>query len=166
MTFEDIISDEIKGSALMMNWKDLGFNYEGQTQVLIFDCEVEKDRNLFMVEQYAKGRVKQHSVGMRYVKLDLAINSESKFDKEEKAIWDKYYSQIVNKERADEKGYFWAVTEAKVIEGSAVPKGSNFATPTISVGKEPQGIEPLESTQEKALIYGSFAEYLNKSKSN
>ena len=70
---------------------------------------------------------------MRYVKLELAINSESKWDAEEKAVWDKYYPEIVNKEQADERGYFWAVTEAKIVEGSAVVKGSNYATPTISV---------------------------------
>jgi phage anti-repressor protein len=46
---------------------------------------------------------------------------------EEKAIWDKYIDEIVNKEVAEEQSYFWAVSEAKAIEGSAVVKGSNFA---------------------------------------
>jgi hypothetical protein len=35
---------------------------------------------------------------MRYVKLELAVNSDSKYDAEEKAIWDKYIDEIVNKE--------------------------------------------------------------------
>jgi hypothetical protein len=39
-----------------------------------------------MFNQYAKGYVKEHSVGMRYVKLELAVNSDSKYDAEEKAI--------------------------------------------------------------------------------
>ena len=34
---------------------------------------------------------------------------------------------------ADNYGYFWAVTEAKVVEGSAVVKGSNAITPVISI---------------------------------
>ena len=90
---------------------------------------------------------------MRYVKYDLAMNSDNPADKEEKKTWDKYINSVANKETAFEQGYFWAVTEAKVIEGSAVPMGSNFATPTISVGKEPEiestlTIEPLENTQE------------------
>jgi len=77
---------------------------------------------------------------MLYVKLFLCMNSESKWDQEEKANWDKYISHVVNKMEAEERGYFWAVTEAKVIEGSAVPLGSNFATPVIS-------IEPVGATQ-------------------
>ena len=83
---------------------------------------------------------------MRYVKIDLAMNSESPADAKEKAAWDKYINKIVNKEKAIEQGYFWAVTEAKVIEGSAVPLGSNFATPTISVG-EPVKATPIEPEQ-------------------
>lgn len=116
-----------------MDWKKLGFDFDGDTEVLIFDAEIDKERNEFMFNQYQKGYVKEHSVGMRYVKLELAINSESKWDEEEKAVWDKYINEIVNKEVAENQGYFWAVTEAKVVEGSAVVKGSNFATPTISI---------------------------------
>jgi len=86
-----------------------------------------------MFGQYAKGYVKEHSAGLRYIQLELAINSDAEWDKEEKAVWDKYYNDIVNKEDVDEYGYFWAVTEQKIIEGSAVVKGSNFATPTILV---------------------------------
>lgn len=141
LTFSGIISDKVKASAVKMPWSELGFKYPGETEVLLFDSEIEKLRNEYMAEQYAKGRVKNHSVGMRYMKLFLALNSESKFDKEEKAVWDKYIDQIVNKEECLEDGYFWAVTEAKVIEGSAVPLGSNFATPTISV-------EPPTGTQQ------------------
>jgi hypothetical protein len=57
-----------------------------------------------MFNQYAKGYVKEHSVGMRYVK-ELAVNSDSKYDAEEKAIWDKYIDEIVNKV-AEEQSYF------------------------------------------------------------
>src|SRR5690606_2655782 len=84
-----------------------------------------------MFEKYVKGKVKNHSVGMRYVKAFLAIN-EPRY-KEEYEIWEKYYPQIANKSVADERGYFFAVTEAKVVEGSAVLKGSNEYTPTTSI---------------------------------
>jgi hypothetical protein len=105
-----------------------------------------------MLNQYANGWVKNHSVGMRYVKLDLAINSEAEWNKEEKAVWDKYYSLIANKDVADEKGYFWAVTEAKIIEGSAVVMGSNSATPTLNNKQEPSddtldNEPPIDGTQ-------------------
>jgi hypothetical protein len=92
-----------------------------------------------MAEQYRKGFVKNHSVGMRYMKLSLCINDEnsgSEFD-----AWNKYRPEIVNGNLADEKGYFFAVTEAQVIEGSAVPKGSNFVTPTLSVENKNESVE-------------------------
>lgn len=47
--------------------------------------------------------------------------------------WQKYYPEVANKEVADEIGYFWAIKEAKIIEGSAVPRGSNCLTPTLSI---------------------------------
>jgi hypothetical protein len=133
MTFDHIITDKVQASVNEVKWKDLGLNFNGTTEALTFNVEIDKERNPFMFEQYAKGYVNQHSVGMRYVKLELALNSESKYDIDEKAVWDKYYNEIANKEVADEQGYFWAVTEAKIIEGSAVVRGSNYATPTISV---------------------------------
>jgi len=144
MSFRNIISDKVTAKVKQVSWEDLGFDFSGNTQALIFAAEIEKNRNEYMAEQYSKGRVKNHSVGMRYVKIEMAMDSENKYDIEEKAVWDKYINIIANKEEAIAKGYFWAVTEAKIVEGSAVPLGSNFATPTISIGK----IEPLKNTQQ------------------
>ena len=154
MTFDKIITDDVKATVKEMNWGELGYSYKGTTEALTFETNISKARNPFMFEQYAKGYVKEHSVGMRYVKLELAVNSESKWDIEEKEVWDKYYNEIANKEVADERGYFWVVSEAKVVEGSAVVKGSNFATPTISVEAvkdTPTITEPLQDTQNEQL---------------
>jgi len=162
--FDKVITDTAKGSVQSMTWKQLGLPYLGKTEALIFDSSIDKKRNEFMLNQYANGWVKNHSVGMRYVSLQLAVNSSAEWDKEEKAVWDKYYSLIANKELADEKGYFWAVTEAKIIEGSAVVMGSNSATPTLnnkqaeeSPEKEEPIIEITHEIEEKLL-----KELLNK----
>ncbi len=152
MSFKGIISDNVKASARMISWKELGYKYQGETQALIFDATIDKDRNEYMAEQYAKNRVKNHSVGMRYVKLELAINSENKYDKEEKAVWDKYIDQIVNRDEAEENGYFWAVHEAKILEGSAVPIGSNITTPTLSI-EPPSGTQGKHEPPREALDY-------------
>lgn len=151
--FDKVISDNAKGYVESVSWKSLGLPYNGKTEALIFDSVIEKKRNEFMFKQYANGWVKNHSVGMRYVKIDLAINSESEWDKDEKEVWDKYYSIIANKEVADERGYFWVVSEAKVIEGSAVVMGSNSATPTISVeNKEEAVIDTSEIKEEPTQV--------------
>jgi hypothetical protein len=74
------------------------------------------------------------------------MNVSDKRYQEDKANWDKYYPMVANKEKADEEGYFFAVTEAKIIEGSAVLKGSNYVTPTLDI-TIPKEIEPEHSTQ-------------------
>ena len=152
LQFDKIIADgeDLKAYTQELTWKELGYPYEGKTEALIFDSIVRKERNEFMLKQYMKGNVKNHSVGMVYVKLLLAVNDEEYGA--EKEAWDKYYPQIANKERADERGYFWAVKEAKVIEGSAVPIGSNTATPTlITEAAKSTPVEPSKDTQTKQI---------------
>lgn len=146
MQFDKIISDEVKFSVEKMTWRDLGFDYEGETEVLMMESKVHKEDNPYMFERYIKGKVKNHSSGLRYVNIGLAINSEEKWAREEKEIWDKYIDQIVNKDEVEEAGYFWVVFEQKIIENSAVPKGSNPATPTISV----ESAESTSTTDENS----------------
>lgn len=142
MSFKSIIADkeDLDVSIQTYQWKDLGVSGKGETEALVFDSTVKRNRNEYMHKQYSEKNVDNHSVGMIYVKMALAINSEEEEDKEEKATWDKHYDDIVNKEDADKKKYFWAVYEAKAIEGSAVPLGSNTITPTL---------EPKKLTQEE-----------------
>jgi DNA-directed RNA polymerase subunit RPC12/RpoP len=130
--FEMIISSgkDLKAYVKTYTWAELGYPYEGTTEGLTFDSLIRKERNEFMLKQYAYGWVVNHSVGMRYIKMDYAFNDES-YPNEYEA-WKKYYPQIANKEEVDEVGMFCYVLEAKCIEGSAVPMGSNSATPTIS----------------------------------
>lgn len=129
--FDKVISGDAKAYVKTMSWKDLGAPYEGDTQVLLADSLVKKNRNPLMFEQYKNGWVNNHSVGMQYVDFVICINSEEKWATEEKTNWDKYYPLIANKEDVDKYGYFWAILEAKLFEISAVLFGSNFITPTI-----------------------------------
>lgn len=133
MAFNKIIADQddVKVSLKKYNWKELGFNYDGETQALEFKSNVRKSRNEYMYNQYKDGYVNNHSVGMRYGKLDIAIDDEDY--PAHKELFDKYIDKIANKEYVNRKGMFWAIMEADAIEGSAVPKGSNTITPTTSV---------------------------------
>lgn len=147
--FDKVITDTAKGYTQSLSWGKLGYPFEGKTEALIFESVIEKKRNPFMYDQYMNGWVKNHSVGMRYIQMYLCINSEAEWNAEEKENWDKYYPMIANKEMADEKGYFWAVTEAKIIEGSAVVIGSNYVTPTMSMQEvEEPGDDPTPYKQE------------------
>lgn len=151
--FNKIIASDsdLKVYTQQMSWNELGEIYTGTTEALIFESTLkragQKPRNEFMAEQYANGYVKQHSVGMIYVKIYMAINSTDAYYAAEKDTWDKYYSLIVNKEKVDSQGYFWVVTEAKLIEGSAVTLGSNRVTPTLDNNLKTTN-EQIENTAE------------------
>lgn len=154
MKYDKLISDNVSFSVESKTWKELGYNYDGSTDCLVMTSTVEKEDNPYMFDKYLKGKVKNHSAGLRYVDVEFAINSEADWAKEEKAVWDKYYPDIVNKEDVDERGYFLAVKEQKIIENSAVLKGSNPATPTISVelvgDTSTKQIDSAEATQNDA----------------
>ena len=110
-------------------WKDLGINKSGMTEALMMDTEIFKDYNAQIFNAYKANAINQHSVGMQYVKIDLAINDES--SETEYKVWSDNIDSLGNKEKAIEKGYFWLVREAKLIEISAVLAGSNELTPTM-----------------------------------
>lgn len=127
--FEDVIADQCAGMTKNMSWRELGLEISGNTEALIFNGIIEKDRNEYMYEQYLKKRVKKHSVGMQYVKMVTCIDDDDY--PVQKENWDKYIEMVANREEAEESGYFWAVLEAKIMEGSAVLFGSNTVTPTL-----------------------------------
>jgi hypothetical protein len=139
--------DDLKAYTKTFEWRSLGYNFDGTTEALVFEATIRAERNSKMLNQYRKGHVRNHSVGMQYVKIVLAINSED-YGAEFEA-WEKYFPMVANKDQAEKQGYFWAVTEAKVIEGSAVLLGSNYATPVLDTKKPPEGTsetKPPEGT--------------------
>lgn len=153
--FSHVLDDSSKAYVQTMTWKELGLPYEGKTQALIFESNIKKDENSLMYDKYKSGKVKNHSVGMRYVQIEMAINSDRPGDKAEKAVWDQYYPTLANKEEAEQKGYFFPVKEAILREGSAVLFGSNYATPTLATSKDDETeIEPDDHSiqPEKSLI--------------
>jgi hypothetical protein len=131
-TFKDVIADkgDLEVSSNMVSWKSLGFDFEGKTDALTFDATIRRSRNPEMFKEYEQGNVDEHSVGMRYIKMALAINSEDEQYLEEKKEWDNNIAKIVNREEVEKQNYFFGISEAKAIEGSAVPAASNPFTPT------------------------------------
>jgi hypothetical protein len=54
-TFEGIISDNVKAFAKQMTWHELGLNFEGGTQALVFDSVIDKAESPEMFDRYSKG---------------------------------------------------------------------------------------------------------------
>jgi hypothetical protein len=114
-----------------MKLADLGLKQEGSTQVLIFETDVMKSYNEKVYNQYKLGKINQHSIGLQYVKISLCINdeeSEKEFD-----FWNKYIDQVINRDVVEARGYFWVVSEIKLLENSCVLFGANELTPTLDV---------------------------------
>ena len=108
-------------------------------QALMFRGRLTPDLSGKTYYQYKAGLIKQHSIGLRYVRLELAMN-DPQFEQEYKA-WLAYSPQVLNIDKAIETGYFWAVSEIALIENSAVVFGANSQTPTISVEEEKAAAE-------------------------
>lgn len=109
----------------------LGYDANGMAQALIMVSDVKKEYDEKLYALYKDLQVRQHSIGMQYIQLRLAINDEDY--KDEFATWNAHYDSIINKEEADRNQYFWWVPEIKLYENSAVLFGANELTPTLEV---------------------------------
>lgn len=151
-TFDSVISrgESLKAYTKDFTWKQLGYDMEGSTEALMFDSLVKEEINKFMFDQYTKGFVTEHSVGMQYVKMSTCIDNEDY--PVQKENWDKFAPMVANKEELKGRRVFWAVTEAKAIEGSAVLMGSNSFTPTVSAKEDPTEQELKDKASKDALM--------------
>jgi hypothetical protein len=113
--------------------KELGLNQVGTTTALLMDTTIRKDYNEDVFKFYQNGKINQHSIGLRYQEIKLALNSKVEDDKAEFAVWNELYPKIVNKELVDKRGYFWAVSKVDIIENSCVLFGANSLTPTLAI---------------------------------
>jgi hypothetical protein len=129
-----------------MKWTDLGVNKEGKTICVIGESELIEDYNKQVYQAYKNNEINQHSVGMIYVKVDLAVNNPA--DEEYYKNWNEIFPLLGNPDEAEAKGHFWIVREAKLKEYSCVLwDGSNSLTPTQDktepTAEVTQEIEPI-----------------------
>lgn len=132
-------------------WRDLGFEYEGETQALIYEIAKDKIKIQRIKELLEEKTAFENSVRMRYITMKLAVNSKNPDLSKNKALWDERIDKIVNFDKANENGYFWAIDEASIEkEGSLCLFGSNSATPIIyeAVEDTSNKSEPLKNTQQ------------------
>lgn len=126
----------------------IGKSYSGTTEALIYKVRKDKiinDTARKLLED--KDSEIEASVRMRYIDLELALNSDDDNDISEKKVYDDYINIIANKEDFQEGiEYFWLVKQASnEIESSLVPLGSNSATGKITDNKN----QPSNDTEEK-----------------
>lgn len=146
-------TDDVVGKDASLFTKNINpsevFNFKTDVktaQALMMRSTVVKEYDPKVYMLYRDGQIKQHSIGLQYVKLYLCMDSDEPEDAEYKENWDKYYSQVLNKELVEKDGYFWAVTEAKILETSTVLYGANELTPVDSMDNNTKD-EPPAGTQ-------------------
>lgn len=121
-----------------VDWSKLGKNYNGKTQVLVFDSKLTEKTNKDAFLAYRDGEAIEHSIRLIYIKIDLALDSNAREDVYEKELYDKHYPDIANKDDFEDIPYFWVVSEAMIYkEGSMVLFGANDATPILEKDDTP-----------------------------
>lgn len=126
------VGDVQKVYTKKLSLRELGLEAEGSTTALLMDSIVREDYNKHVYKFYSKGKINQHSIGLTYTGLKLALNSDDEEDIAEYTTWTENYDKIINKELVDKRGYFWLVPSVDVLENSCVLFGANALTPTLS----------------------------------
>lgn len=142
-----------------ISWRELGQGKTGMTEALIIESDIKKAYNETLYNAYLNDEVDQHSVGMQYLSIKLAVNDKDEYPKEYEE-WQKHINKIGNRSVAEQKGFFWAVYEAKLIEVSAVLLGSNELTPTL--GSKSHPVEPVEYKVSPPKCSPELLEAINK----
>ena len=133
----------------------LGYDKDGSTQVLAAHIIPFEEID---IKKYETRTIKQHSVGLWYISLDLAINDPE--DTESFKVWTTNIGKVINMDEAIEQGFFFPIFEQKLIEMSQVVFASNTFTPAftnnISLVEEPS-----KNTQQPEPIKNKLITYLN-----
>lgn len=140
-----------------ISWRALGVGKTGMTEGLFAVAEISKELNERRYNDYLNDRIDQHSVGMQYLEIELAVNDADEWPNEYK-IWQKYINEIGNRSKAEGQGYFFAILEAKLFEYSCVIAGANELTPTMGTDKADDA--PVQRKKDPAIMHAIKA--LNK----
>jgi len=125
--------ESINISTKIVSFRSLGVDSDLETQLLVFDAEIKQEINSLMYERYLKGLVKQHSIRMSYVGIQMALKSDSELFVEENYLFEKFLKQMANPEIALSDEVYWIVSKANIkSEGSSVIFGSNKITPVLN----------------------------------
>lgn len=135
----------ISWSEKSIAWSEVGSTADGNTMALILESEILKDLNKSVYKDYLAGRIDQHSVWMGYVKLELALNDPDYED--EYKTWVATFDKIDNKQACLDQGYYFAIWEGRLLEGSAVLLGSNELTPTLGTKFQPSKDTEMKTGQ-------------------
>lgn len=113
-----------------VKWKDLGKNYEGETQALLFKTNIQDYSPEAARKAINNNLPVENSIKMQYVQIEFGIKEKSEEWEDANKVWEENSKKVVNIKDFEEDGFLWFVKELKIVqEGSMVVQGSNDATP-------------------------------------
>lgn len=159
LKFDSILAwqKDVNMFVTLIDWSLVGKSYFGQTEALVFEINKDKITRKDVLKSIEnKVSEFENSIRMVYYKVVLGLNSSAKENAMNKAYYDARINEIVNKEVAEDEGYFWGVEELGIYkEGSlVVAGGSNDATSIYNKNIEAENVtsnnEPSKDTQDKS----------------
>jgi hypothetical protein len=169
----DYSTDDIVGKDAELYTKMFALSYFGieseieKAQALMMRSIVPKEYDKKTYYLYRDNQIKQHSIGYWIYQMKLCIDSGLDEDAQYKANWDKYYPMVINKDKVDNYGYFWALTEIRILENSCVLFGANEHTGNYSTSENnkaaaeaPKKTEPSVKDTRKLDAYNDLLKKL------
>lgn len=138
-------------------WQMLGKNIPGSTESLVLEISEDKVKSEYL-DLIKSDPELENSFAMRYIDLQLCMDTNDPELKEYKEAFDYYIQDIANKDAVMQNGLFFAVKELAIMgEGSLCPVvgGSNDATRIIQGSSVAQA-----ATKDKEVTLGNSAKYL------
>ena len=138
----EIAGKVLKAYELMGTFEKFGYDSGLSTMAFLKDVAIYKEQSEQFFSQMSNGMINQHSVGMMYIKIALAVDDIS--DAEGYKLYTSLLPIIGNSKEVEEQGYFFAVQEAKELETSAVTMGSNSLTGIYNDNKKEYNEDDIE----------------------
>ena len=150
--FENLITNEVEKELRTFKWSELGGDNDTEVTALVFRSKFTEEDNPMMYRQYKLGKVHYHSIEFDWQNRSREIFCIKEGNDEERKAWERYYPQVVNKEIADKRGWFYVYEKAPILGVSAVVLGSNKYTPTLSARGYKEDDLAVEMSKQKSLL--------------
>ena len=150
--FVNPISNEVEKELRTFKWSELGGDDDTDVTALVFRSKFTEEDNPMMYRQYKLGKVHYHSIEFDWQNRSKEIFCIREGNDEEREAWKRYYPQVVNKEIADKRGWFYVYEKAPILGVSAVVLGSNKYTPTLSARGYKEDDLAVEIPKQKSLL--------------
>jgi len=115
----------------VLDEREVDFNGQKLTGIYHESFYPESNDSNDQLIKIQEGLIDDRSIGFRY--MDLAFAEKESNIESERQTWDQFYPLALNPEKADNAGFFWAVKEIKLFEGSDVAFGANELTPMLGM---------------------------------